>query len=140
MHLICRIFGAWMFAFKSGFQFLLVSTALMAPDFIFAQNIPQVSPNFAEAEYSANRQVQVLASGADKAEVVEINTLEQGVNHLLNYQASSSQGFQSSPDGKHFAVIANTDVFLIVLKGNYRRLTNTPGEGRDIAFSALSSC
>lgn len=82
-----------------------------------------------------NGQVQTLVSGADKSEEIEINTLEQGMHRLPNYEASTSQDFQSSPDGKHFAVIANTDVFLIDLKGNYRQLTNTPGEERDIAFS-----
>ena len=57
------------------------------------------------------------------------------MSHLPNYEAVSSQNFQSSPDGKHFALIANTDVFLVDLKGNYRQLTHTAGEERDIAFS-----
>jgi tricorn protease len=85
--------------------------------------------------FSFRGQVQLLPSGAGKADVVDISTLEQGMSHLPNYQAVSSQNFQSSPDGQHFALIANTDVFLIDLKGNYRQLTSTPGEERDIAFS-----
>lgn len=85
--------------------------------------------------FSFKGQVHVLVVGSDKPEVVDINTLEQGMNHLPNYEAVSSQDFQSSPDGKHFALIANTDVFLIDLKGNYRQLTNTAGEERDITFS-----
>lgn len=85
--------------------------------------------------FSFNGQVHTLAAGADKAELVDINTLEQGMNHLVNYQALSSQSFQSSPDGQYFALIINADVFLIDLKGNYRQLTKTAGEERDIVFS-----
>lgn len=85
--------------------------------------------------FSFNGQVHTLAAGAAQAEVVDINTLEQGMNHLPNYEAVSAQDFIASPDGKHFALIANTDVFLIDLKGNYRQLTHTAGEERDIAFS-----
>lgn len=85
--------------------------------------------------FSFKGQVHVLAVGSDKPEVVDINTLEQGMNHLPNYEAVSSQDFQSSPDGKYFALIANTDVFLVDQKGNYRQLTNSAGEERDIAFS-----
>ncbi|MGQ5720497.1 S41 family peptidase [Pseudochrobactrum asaccharolyticum] len=85
--------------------------------------------------FSFKGQVYLLAAERDKPEVVDINTLEQGMSHLPNYEAVSSQNFQSSPDGKHFALIANTDVFLVDLKGNYRQLTHTAGEERDIAFS-----
>lgn len=85
--------------------------------------------------FSFNGQVHTLAPGANKAEHVDINTLEQGMNHFPNYQAVTSQNFQSSPDGQHFVLIANTDIFLVDLKGNYRQLTHTPGEERDIAFS-----
>ncbi|MBK0022862.1 S41 family peptidase [Brucella pseudogrignonensis] len=80
-------------------------------------------------------QVFMLAAGSDKPQAVHINTLEQGMNHLPNYKAVSSQDFRSSPDGRHFALIANSDVFLVDIEGNYRQLTNTAGEERDIAFS-----
>ncbi|WP_421565671.1 autotransporter domain-containing protein [Ochrobactrum sp. EDr1-4] len=43
-----------MFSFKSGLKFLLLSTALMTPNFAFAQNMPQASENLADAEYYAN--------------------------------------------------------------------------------------
>ena len=85
--------------------------------------------------FSFKGRVYLMAAGSDKSEVVDINTLEQGMNHLPNYQAVSSQDFQSSPDGKYFVLIINTDIFLLDLKGNYRQLTNTAGEERDITFS-----
>ncbi|MGU3575312.1 S41 family peptidase [Brucellaceae bacterium C25G] len=85
--------------------------------------------------FSYKGQVHLLAAGSDKPELVDINTLEQGMNHLPNYEAVSSQDFQSSPDGQFFALIINTDVFLADLKGNYRQLTKTAGEERDIIFS-----
>ncbi|MEJ5081224.1 autotransporter domain-containing protein [Ochrobactrum sp. MYb379] len=43
-----------MFSFKSGLKFLLLSTALMTPNFAFAQNVPLASENLADAEYYAN--------------------------------------------------------------------------------------
>ncbi|MDT6942257.1 autotransporter domain-containing protein [Brucella pseudogrignonensis] len=43
-----------MFSFKNGLKFLLLSTALMTPNFALAQNSPQVSSNLADAEYYAN--------------------------------------------------------------------------------------
>lgn len=85
--------------------------------------------------FSYNGQVYRQATGAAKPEQVEINTLEQSLNQLANYVSETTQDFQSSPDGQFFAQIANTDVFLVDLKGNYRQLTRTPGEEREIAFS-----
>lgn len=85
--------------------------------------------------FSFKGQVHLLDAGSDKPEAVVINTLEQGMNHLPNYEAISSEDFQSSPDGKYFALITNTDVFLVDLRGNYRQITYTAGEERNIAFS-----
>lgn len=85
--------------------------------------------------FAFNGQVYMLAAGSDKPQAVDITTLEQGMNHLPNYKAASSQDFRSSPDGRYFALIANSDVFLVDIEGNYRQLTNTSGEERNIAFS-----
>lgn len=43
-----------MFSSESGLKFLLLSTALMNPNFAFAQNLPHASSSLADAEYFAN--------------------------------------------------------------------------------------
>ncbi|MFD2649121.1 S41 family peptidase [Devosia albogilva] len=79
--------------------------------------------------------IYTMAPGAEEATAIEILTLDQRTNNRANYYAQRSQGFASSPDGTLFAHIANTDVFLSDTEGDYRRITDTPGEERDITFS-----
>ena len=83
--------------------------------------------------------IDTMAPGAEEPTAIEILTLDQRTNNRTNYYAEQSQGFTSSPDGTLFAHVANTDVFLSDGDGNYRRITDTPGEERDITFSPDST-
>ncbi|MHA6732337.1 S41 family peptidase [Devosia sp. A369] len=85
--------------------------------------------------YTYLGRIYVKAADAEAAAPIEILTLEQHASNRLNLYAESSQGFASSPDGELFAHIANTDVFLADTEGNYRRVTDTPGEERSAIFS-----
>ena len=85
--------------------------------------------------YTYRGRIYVKTADADAPAPIEIMTLEQNASNRLNLAATSSQGFSSSPDGVLFAHIANTDVFLADTEGNYRRVTDTPGEERSAIFS-----
>lgn len=85
--------------------------------------------------YTYLGRIHVKATGSEAAAPIEIMTLEQHASNRLNLYAASSQGFVTSPDGELFAHIANTDVFLADTEGNYRRVTDTPGEESSAIFS-----
>ncbi len=85
--------------------------------------------------YTYRGRIYVKTPDADAPEPIEIMTLDQHSSERINLYAESSQGFGTSPDGELFAHIANTDVFLADTEGNYRRVTDTPGEERDAIFS-----
>jgi tricorn protease len=85
--------------------------------------------------YTYRGRIYVKGVGAETPTPIEILTLEQNASIRTNHLASASQGFASSPEGELFAHIANTDVFLADTAGNYRRVTDTPGEERNVAFS-----
>ena len=69
------------------------------------------------------------------ARPIPVLTLEQHAPRHDNFYANTNQGFQSSPDGKRFAIIANADVFLQDTSGNFRQVASTPGQEKDLAFS-----
>lgn len=89
--------------------------------------------------YNYRGRIYVKATDAVEPAPIEILTLEQQASSRVNLVATGSTGFVSSPDGKLFAHTIDTDVFLADTEGNYRRVTNTPGEERSIRFSPDSS-
>ena len=85
--------------------------------------------------YTYRGRIYVKAADAVDATPIEILTLEQQASSHVNLAASSTSGFVSSPDGKLFAHTIDTDIFLADTEGNYRRVTNTPGEERGVTFA-----
>ncbi|WP_323015478.1 S41 family peptidase, partial [Devosia sp.] len=65
----------------------------------------------------------------------EILTLDQRASIDVNVLAGAASEMVSSPDGQLLALVASTDVFLLDRAGNYRQVTSTPGEEKNIAFS-----
>lgn len=86
--------------------------------------------------FSFDGQVHVLAPGSQQPQKISVTTMERPLPQLTNYNTKGNNEFQSSPDGQFFAIVVNGDIFLADRDGNYRQLTNTPGEERDISFSA----
>ena len=70
-----------------------------------------------------------------KPQAIEIFTLDQRASLDANFPSGDATSFVSSPDGKRMALVASADVFLLDRDGNYRQITATPGEERDVAFS-----
>jgi tricorn protease len=89
--------------------------------------------------YTYRGRIYVKTADAEVAEPIEILTLEQVAHDPVNMPGIHPQGFKSAPNGKLFAHIVDTDVFLGDLKGNIRRATNTPGEERGLNFAPDSS-
>lgn len=84
----------------------------------------------------ANRgRIYVQRETGGEPRAIEVMTLEQRAERHDNFRAVSNQEFVSSPDGQHFAIVANADVFIQDTDGNFRQVTATPGEERNIAFS-----
>lgn len=77
-----------------------------------------------------------VKSALDEApRAIEILTLDQRASLDANLLSGVATRFVSSPDGKRMAVVASADIFLLDREGNYRQITATPGEERDVAFS-----
>lgn len=88
----------------------------------------------------ANRgRIYVRPAGAAEARPIEVMTLEQRASRQDNFYATNNQDFESSPDGERFAIVANADVFLQDDAGNFRQITATPGQEKNVAFSPDSS-
>ncbi|MHA6731061.1 S41 family peptidase [Devosia sp. A369] len=79
--------------------------------------------------------IHVMPAAASEARPIEVLTLEQRASRQDNFYAGSTREFASSPDGEHFALIANADVFIQDVAGTFRQLTATPGAENNIAFS-----
>lgn len=79
--------------------------------------------------------IHVQAPGAQTSQPIEIMTLEQQSLERTNHQGGAPGAFTHAPDGSLFAALYNTDVFLADTEGNYRRVTDTPGEERSVTFS-----
>lgn len=85
--------------------------------------------------YTYRGRIYVKAPDAEVAAPIEIMTLGQHSSERINLFAAHGQDFVTSDDGNLFAHIANTDVFLADTTGNFRRVTDTPGEERGVVFS-----
>lgn len=85
--------------------------------------------------FSNRGRIYVQKAGADEAKAIEVLTLEQRAGRRDNLYAEMAQDFASSPDGELFALVANSDVFVQDTAGNFRQVTATPGQERDIQFS-----
>ncbi|KKC35552.1 hypothetical protein WH87_15965 [Devosia epidermidihirudinis] len=83
--------------------------------------------------YDGRIYVQSVADA--KPQAIEIFTLDQRASLDANFPTGEATRFVSSPDGKRMALVASADVFLLDREGNYRQITATPGEERDVAFS-----
>lgn len=79
--------------------------------------------------------IYVMAPGEETPRAIEILTLDQRVSIDANIFAGPASELVSSPDGERLALIASADVFLLDRAGNYRQLTATPTEEKNIAFS-----
>jgi len=85
--------------------------------------------------FSNGGRIHVLKAGETVAKPIEILTLEQRAGRHDNLRAETVQDFISSPDGQFFAMLAYADVFLQDAAGQFRQVTSTPGQERDITFS-----
>lgn len=79
--------------------------------------------------------IYVKSAEAENASPIEVLTLEQRASRQDNLYARTIQDFASSPDGERFAVVANADVFLQDTAGNFRQVTATPGQEKNVVFS-----
>ena len=79
--------------------------------------------------------IYVRAPGAEAPRPIEILTLDQRASIDVNVLAGAADEMVSSPDGQLLALVAHTDVFLLDRAGNYRQVTATPGEEKNVAFS-----
>lgn len=79
--------------------------------------------------------IHVMAAGSDTPAPIEVLTLDQRASMDQNVKIDSVDQFDSSPDAQHFAITKLGNVFLMDAAGNYRQITTTPEEERDIAFS-----
>jgi tricorn protease len=85
--------------------------------------------------FSTRGRIYVQKPGATEAKAIELLTLEQRAGRRDNLYAEMVQDFVSSPDGELFGIVANADVFVQDGAGNFRQVTATPGQERDIVFS-----
>jgi tricorn protease len=79
--------------------------------------------------------IYVIARGNETAQAIEVMTLDQRASLDQNVRIATADQFVSSPDGKHFAMTKLGNVFLLDAEGNYRQVTTTPEEERDVAFA-----
>jgi tricorn protease len=79
--------------------------------------------------------IHVMTPGSDTPSAIEVLTLDQRASMDENVKIDSVDQFVSSPNGQHFAMAKLGNVFLMDAEGNYRQITTTPEEERDIAFS-----
>ncbi|MBF0680456.1 MAG: PD40 domain-containing protein [Devosia sp.] len=85
--------------------------------------------------FSNRGRIYVQKPGSTEAKAIEVLTLEQRASRRDNLYAGTTQDFASSPDGELFSLVANADVFVQDSAGNFRQVTATPGQERDIVFS-----
>lgn len=84
----------------------------------------------------ANRgRIYVKPAEAAEANPIEVMTLEQRASRQDNFYATNNEDFVSSPDGERFAIVANADVFVQDTAGNFRQITATPGQEKNVVFS-----
>lgn len=79
--------------------------------------------------------IYVKGEADETPRAIEILTLDQSASIDANVLASAATEFVTSPDGDRMALVANSDVFLLDRAGNYRQITVTPGQERNVAFS-----
>jgi tricorn protease len=79
--------------------------------------------------------IYVKAPADEAPRAIEILTLDQRASIDSNIVAGSATELVSSPDGERLAVVSSTDIFLLDRAGNYRQLTATPTEEKNVAFS-----
>ena len=85
--------------------------------------------------FAYNGKLYRLPAGETEPAQLQVSVTEQLMDQPQRQRASSTQEFVSSPDGSHFAVIVNADVFLLDRSGSVRQITKTAEEERNIAFS-----
>ena len=120
--------NVWQFDFASGVETQLTHYDDDAVRYLSVANDGTIA-------YTYRGRIYVKAAEATASSPIEIMTLEQTASNRVNLAATSTTGFSSSSDGRLFAIVANTDVFLSDVEGNYRRVTDTPGEEQGVTFS-----
>lgn len=88
-----------------------------------------------DVAFTYNGKLYRLAAGKTEPQQLEVTVPEQLMDQSERHQASATTEFVSAPDGSHFAAIVNADVFLLDRGGEYRQITNTPGQEKNLAFS-----
>ncbi|MAN46367.1 MAG: hypothetical protein CMF04_09245 [Hyphomonas sp.] len=79
--------------------------------------------------------IYVMGPNDETPQAIEILTLEQRHDGPANFRASPPTEFVAAPDGELFALVVNADIYVMNRAGDYRQVTSTPGEERNVAFS-----
>lgn len=120
--------NAWRFDFTSGEETQLTHYEDDAVRYLSVADDGTIA-------YTYRGRIHVQKAGAETSQPIEIMSLEQQSLESTNHRGQAPGSFDSAPDGSLFAAIYNTDVFLADTAGNYRRITDTPGEERSVTFS-----
>ncbi|MGB3027224.1 S41 family peptidase [Paradevosia shaoguanensis] len=88
-----------------------------------------------DVAFTYNGQLHRLSAGETEPKKLEIGVPEQLMDQAERFETTATSEFSASPTGSHWAAVVNSDVFLIDRSGEYRQITNTPEQEKDVTFS-----
>lgn len=96
------------------------------------------TPDGSLMAFSWNGEIYTARPGAEPAKVsVSIVTDDYDLDHVQQTRTSGATAMAVSPDGKEVAFVIRGDVYVTSVEyATTRRITDTPGQERNVSFSA----